>query len=391
MALTVAKVKSLTARGLHGDGRGLYLKIAAGGAKSWILRISIDRRRRDVGLGGWPTVTLAKARKAAEATRAAVAEGRDPIAERRREQMPTFAAAAKAVHAANRPRWHNAKYAAQWLASLERYAFPTIGDMALDRITRRDVLAVLAPVWHAKPETGRNVRQRIRATLRWGQAHGFVEHNAAGEALDGALPSLPRGEAHHRALPYADVPAAIGAMAGTRANIATKLAMRFAILTACRSGEVRGARWCEIDFDAATWTVPAERMKARIEHRVPLSAAALAVLEEALPLREAGGFVFPSPVRGAVVSDVSLLRLLRAAGLGEAATVHGFRTAFRVFAAERTNASHAAMELALAHVAGGRVERAYMRSDLLDRRRELMETWGAFVTGGGADVVRLHA
>lgn len=391
MALTAAKVKSLSGHGLHGDGRGLYLRVSASGTKSWILRISIDRRRRDVGLGAWPAVSLAKARKAADATRAAVAEGRDPVAERRRATVPTFREAALAYHAANRPRWKRDRYADQWLTTLELHAFPKIGAMPIDRIDRRDVLGVLDPIWHVMPPTARFVRARIRAVLRWGMARGFVEQNAAGEAIDGALPALARLKAHHRALPYAQIPAALEAMNATAANVATKLAMRFLILTAARSQEARRATWAEIDLAGRVWSVPGERMKGGVPHRVPLSAAALAVLVEAAAIREAGSdALFPSTVAGATVSDGTLLRLLRSAGLGEAATAHGFRSAFRDFAAEKTNASYAAAELCLAHVTGNAVQKAYFRSDLLEQRRQLMETWGAFVTGGGADVIRLE-
>ncbi len=243
MALTAAKAKALSEPGMHGAGRGLYLRIAKGGSKGWILRIVIDGRRRDIGLGGHPAVTLAKARQLADAHRLAVAEGRDPLAEKRRAKMPTFTEAAAKVHEANLPRWKNGKHTAQWLSTLERYAFPTIGKMRLDRIERRDVLAILAPIWSTKPETARRVRQRIRTVLKWAQAHGYVEHNAAGEGIDGALPPMPHVKAHFLALPYVEVPAALETIDASPAVLAAKLCMRFLILTAARSGEARGAQW----------------------------------------------------------------------------------------------------------------------------------------------------
>ena len=209
MALTASQVKAHTLPGMHGDGRGLYLRVAKGGSKGWILRIAIDGRRRDIGLGGFPAVSPAKARQLADAHRLAVAEGRDPLAEKHREKMPTFAEAARAVHEANLPRWRNDKHTAQWLATLESYAYPVIGAMRVDRIERRDVLAILAPIWASKAETARRVRQRIRTVMKWAQAHEFIEHNPAGEAIDGALPTMPRFKAHHRALPYAEIPAAL--------------------------------------------------------------------------------------------------------------------------------------------------------------------------------------
>ena len=357
------------------------------------MRIVIDGRRRDIGLGGHPAVTLAKARQLADAHRLAVAEGRDPLAEKRRAKMPTFTEAAAKVHEANLPRWKNGKHTAQWLSTLERYAFPTIGKMRLDRIERRDVLAILAPIWSTKPETARRVRQRIRTILKWAQAHGYVEHNAAGEGIDGALPPMPHVKAHFRALPYVEVPAALETIDASPAVLAAKLCMRFLILTAARSGEARGAQWSEFDLDAAAWTIPGTRMKGGRQHVVPLSDPALATLHEAEQLRDDSGLIFPSPrKRGRPLSDMSLTKLLRDCGLADRATAHGFRSAFRDWAAECTDASHAVMELSPAHAVGGAVEQAYARSDLLKRRRALMAEWGRFVTGtAGAEVVQLHA
>ena len=393
MALTAAKTKSLSEPGMHSDGRGLYLRIAKGGSKGWILRISIDGRRRDIGLGGYPAVPLAKARLLAESHRLAVAEGRDPLAEKRRAKMPTFAEAAAKVHDANLPRWKKGKHTDQWINTLRAYAYPVISSMPLDRIERRDVLSILTPIWAEKPETARRVRQRIRSVLKWGQAHGYVEHNAAGEAIDGALPPMPRVKAHFRALPYVEVPAALQTIEGSPAGLAAKLCMRFLILTAARSGEARGARWDELDMDARAWRVGADRMKGGVEHVVPLSDPALAALHEAEQLRDDSGLIFPSPRKhGRPLSDMALTKVLRDNGLADRATIHGFRSAFRDWAAERTNAPHAVMERALAHAVADAVEAAYARSDLLERRRALMDEWGRFVTGtAGAEVIQLHA
>ena len=391
-ALTAAKVKALTRPGMHHDGRGLYLRIAPGGSKGWMLRATIDGRRRDMGLGGYPTVSLARARQLADGHRLAVAEGRDPLAEKRREKMPTFREAAETVHAANLPRWRNGKHTDQWINTLRTYAFPVIGNLRLDRITRRDVLAVLTPIWTTKPETARRVRQRIRTVLKWAMAHEFVEHNAAGEGIDGALPAMRRFKAHHRALPYAEIPAALETIDASTAGMTAKLCLRFLILTAARSGEARGATWSEMDLDNRLWTIPAERMKGGAEHRVPLSDAALAVLHEAPPLCDDSGLVFPSPrKRGSPLSNMALTECLRRVGLGESATTHGFRSTFRDWAAESTNAPHAVMERALAHTVANGVEAAYARSDLLERRRALMAGWGRFVSGNaGAKVVSLR-
>ena len=388
--LTAAKVKATTKPGLHGDGRGLYLRVATGGSKGWIQRITINGRRRDIGLGGSPTVSLAKARLLADANRTAVAEGRDPLAEKRKAGIPAFHEAALRVHEANLPRWRNGKHTTGWLQSLERHAFPVIGDMPVDRIDRSDVLRVLAPIWGSKPETARRVRQRIRVILRWCLAHGFVEHNVAGDMIDGALPPMPRVKAHFRALPYQDVAAALEAVSASKASLAGKACFQFLVLTAARSGEARGATWSEIDIERREWRISAGRMKGGVEHRVPLSGTALAVIEQTRPLRDASDMIFPSPSKpGRVMSDMTLTKLLRAAGFGERATVHGFRSSFRDWAAECTNAPHAVMELSLAHAVGNGVERAYARSDLFEKRRSLMDRWAAYLEGSDGEVVAI--
>ena len=325
------------------------------------------------------------------AHRLAVAEGRDPLAEKRRAATPTFAEAAVKVHEANLPRWKNGKHTDQWISTLRSYAFPVIGKMPLDRIERRDVLAILGPIWSAKPETARRVRQRIRTVLKWGQAHEFVEHNAAGEGIDGALPAMRRVRAHFRALPYAEIPAALDTVDASPAGLAAKLCLRFLILTAARSGEARGSRWSEVDMESATWTIPGERMKGGRQHVVPLSDPALAALYEAEQLRDDSELLFPSlRKRGSPLSDMSLTKVLRDCGLADRATVHGFRSAFRDWAAERTNAQNAVMERALAHAVADAVEAAYARSDLLERRRALMAEWAAYLGGADATVVPLR-
>ncbi len=389
MTLTAMKVRALDKPGMHGDGRGLYLRIAAGGSKGWILRATIDGRRRDIGLGGYPSVSLAKARQIADAHRAAVAEGRDPLAEKRRAAMPTFSEAADKVHALNIGRWRNGQHTTQWRQTLRLYADPVIGKMPLDRIERRDVLAVLTPIWASKPETAHRVRQRIRTVLKWGMGHGYIEQNAAGEAIDGALPSMPRLKAHFRALPHGEVAAALQRFDDGQASMASKLCFKFLVLTAARSGEARGARWSEIDMNAREWRIPADRMKAKTEHRVPLSDAAVAVLEAARPLQDDSGLVFPSSTKpGSPLSDVTLTMLLRKYGLADRATVHGFRSSFRDWCAE-TGKSREVAEAALAHAVVG-VEGAYFRTDLLALRRMLMDEWARYLGRATAKVVQLY-
>ena len=244
--LTAAKVRTLDKPGMHGDGAGLYLRIAPGGSKQWIHRATIGGKRCEMGLGAYSGVTLAKARDEAQAIRAAIAAGRDPLAEKRKAKMPTFTEAADALHNASLPGWRNGKHTAQWRQTLRLYADPVLGDMTVDAIGREAVLRCLTPIWTAKPETARRVRQRIRAVMKWAAAHGHIEHNPAGEIIDGALPTMPKVKAHHAALPYADIADALARIDESRAWPATRLCVRFIALTACRSGEARGATWAEI-------------------------------------------------------------------------------------------------------------------------------------------------
>lgn len=389
--LTVAMLRSLSRPGRYGDGGTLFLVVAPGGSKSWVQRVTIGSRRRDLGLGGWPVVSLAKARQRAFANRVAIADGIDPLARKRRPDIPTFREASERALEANRPRWRNAKTADNWVATMDKYVHPVFGDRRVDQIGREDVLRVLTPIWTAKPEIGRKVRQRIRATLAWAQAHGHVEHNLASDAIDGALPSLPAVKAHFRALPYREVGAALETIGASRASVSAKACLRFVVLTACRSGEARLATWDEIDLEAREWRIPASRMKAAVEHRVPLTDAALDVLESVRPLRSPAGLLFPSPSRPArTLSDMTLTKVLRDTGLAGRATVHGFRSAFRTWASERTSVPHAVCEMALAHRVGSDVERSYARSDLFEKRRGLMDQWATYVTGGRAKVLRLH-
>ena len=387
--LTVAKVKSLSEPGRYGDGGTLFLNIAPGGSKSWIQRLTIDGVRRDIGLGGFPLVSLVEARdKAFENRKLARASG-DPLAAKRRVKLPTFREAAKRTFEANRPRWRSEKVAKKWWQSLEKHAFPILGDKRLDRIGREDVLRVLTPLWTSRPEQARKLRQSIRTTLSWAQAHGLVEINMAGEAINGALPAQPAVKEHLRALPHREVATAMETVEASRASLAAKLCLRFTILNAARSGEARGALWSDIDLEACEWRIPANRMKSGVEHRVPLSDAALAVLEQARPMRDNSDLIFPSPVRrGRALSDMSLTKVLRDTGLAERATVHGFRSSFRDWCAE-TGKPREIAEAALAHTVGG-VEGAYFRSDLFERRCRLMADWAAYLGGADATVVPLR-
>ena len=388
--LTAAKVRAIARTGLHGDGGTLYLSVAPGGSKSWVQRLTVDGRRRDIGLGGFPLVSLAEARDKAFDNRRRARAGGDPLAEKHKARVPTFREAALKVFEASKPRWRNAYHIKNWLPILDRHAMPHIGDMPVDRIGREDVLRILTPLWGTRMETARRVRQRVRTVLRWAQAHGFVTENVAGEGIDGALPLMPRVKQHLRALPYKEVPDALRIVEESGASLAAKLCFRLTVLTAARSGEARGAAWSEIDFDTREWRIPGTRMKSGTEHRVPLSDAALAVLEQARMLKDGSDLVFPSPVKkGCPLSNMAMTKMLRDLRLASRATVHGFRSGFRDWCAE-TNKPRELAEAALAHTVGG-VEAAYFRSDLIERRRRLMSQWADFVTDRDTrKVVRLR-
>ena len=258
---------------------------------------------------------------------------------------------------------------------------PTLGDSPLDRIDRTAVLRVLTPIWTTRPETARRVRQRMRTIFRWAMAHGFMDTNPAGEAIDGALPPMPKVKAHLRTLPYQEVGDALRTVGASQASLAAKLCFRFLVLTAARSGEARGATWDEMDLDGRVWRIPPERMKAGVEHRVPLSPQALCVLEQAAALCDESGLVFPSPQRRkSQMSDMTLTKVLRSVGLAERATVHGFRSSFKNWTLERTDTPWAASESALAHTLGNSTEQAYARSDVFERRRALTQLWADYLT-----------
>lgn len=384
--LSAAFVRTVTKPGRYFDGLGLSLLVTPTGGRCWVQRLTIAGRVREMGLGGYPVVTLAQAREAALANKRLARQGGDPLAEKRRKAVPTFAEAAAQVLALHRPGWRNAKHAAQWETSLRQYAFPLLGDRLVHSITAADVLAVLAPIWHTKAETARRVRQRIGAVMKWTIAQGFRADNPAGEMLGQALGRQADVTRHMRALPHREVAAAIRAVQGSHAGLSTKLAFAFLVLTAARSGEIRLATWEEIDLEAEVWTVPAERMKAQREHRVPLSGHARNILREAQALADGSGWVFPSPT-GKPLSNMTLSKLLK--DLKIPAVPHGFRSSFRDWAQECTNASRAVMEAALAHVNSDKVEAAYARSDLFERRRTLMDQWAAYLSQASDKVVPL--
>ena len=375
--LTARFVQTVSEPGRYGDGNGLYLRVMPSGSRQWVQRLSIHGKRCDMGLGGYPLVSLAEARQAAFENRKLARAGGDPLALRDAGKVPTFAEALEVVIENYRPTWRNAgKSEKQWRASMATYALPKLGRMPVSAANTRHVLGVLLPIWHAKRETAQRVRQRIGAVMKWSIAKGYRFDNPAGTAIGAALPKNGAKVRHQRALHYSKVAGAIAKIRASDASVASKLAFRFLILTATRSGETRLARWDEFDLEARTWAVPGERTKTGRKFVVPLSVAAMDILREAAEIADGGGLVFPSSA-GKALSDSTLSKLARENRLG--AVPHGFRSSFRNWAAEATDAPREVAEACLAHVVKNRVEAAYLRTDMLDKRAEVMSQWAAFV------------
>lgn len=396
--LNALKVAKLTAPGRYADGGGLCLQIAGAGTKSWIFRYMRGRtesgrpREREMGLGGLNAVSLADARQMAQEARKRLAEGQDPIeakeamqAAQRAEEARgmTFEAAAEAYIQANEPAWRNPKHRAQWRATLDAYAFPIFGKVAVQSVDVGMVVKALEPIWTGKPETASRVRGRVEAVLDWASARGLRTGDNPARWRGHLANIFPRRSKvakvkHHDALPYV----ALGAFVADlrkQEGIAAR-ALEFCILTAARTSEVTGATLGEIDLENALWTVPAERIKAGKEHRVPLSSRAVALVRDMRALRaedEPTPYVFPGGRRNKPLSENGMLSLLKRMDRADL-TVHGFRSTFRDWAAERTNYPREVCEMALAHAVGDKVEAAYRRGDLFEKRKRMMTDWAKF-------------
>ncbi len=401
--LTTAFCRKTQAGRYSDAGSGLVFVVSPTGGKRWLFRYQRHGRRREIGLGAYPVVGLGEARDLALELRRALHRGEDPRRILRRDEaVRSFREAAEALIAAKGDAWRNAKHRAQWRSTLATYAFPVLGEVPVDAVTVEHVLAALQPIWTTKPETAARLRGRIEAVLDFARARGWREGENPARwrgHLDHLLPppSRVRRVAHHSALDWRRAPAFVAELRGMPGLAAR--ALELLILTAARSGEVRGARWREIDLDAAVWTIPAERTKARRDHRVPLAPRAVALLR-ALP-RFDDTLVFPG--RKGEMSDMTLTAVLRrmsqrheaegrapwADAEGRRLTAHGFRSTFRTWAQEATSFPSEIAEAALGHVVGDKVERAYRRGDALERRRELMERWAQFLDRPEGAVVPL--
>ena len=378
-ALSAAFLRSAPP-GRHADGNGLYLFVQPSGTRSWIQRLVVRGRRRELGLGSLALVPLAEAREKALANRKLARQGGDPLAEKRRtEGIPTFAEAAMRVLEQKRDGWRGRRHHREWMSSLRRFAFPRIGKMPVSDVTSADVLEILTPIWHRKASSARRVRQRLRAVLEWAVAMEFRFDNPC-DRIGPVLGPQQDVTEHMQALPHGEVAAAIRTVQAATVPEVAKLAFEFLVLTAARWSEVRWAEWEEIDRDAGVWTVPARRMKANRQHRVPLCGRALEILEAARTLGEGTGPLVFTRRGGKPLNDKQLRWLVCEQGI--AAVPHGFRSSFRDWAAEETDHPREVIEAALAHVVRNRVEAAYARSDLFERRRRLMNDWSSYLTGG---------
>ena len=376
-ALSAAFLRSAPP-GRHADGNGLYLFVQPSGTRSWIQRLVVRGRRRELGLGSLALVSLAEAREKALANRKLARQGGDPLAEKRRtEGIPTFAEAASRVLEQKRGGWRGRRHHREWMSSLRRFAFPRIGKMPVSEVTSADVLEILTPIWHRKASSARRVRQRLRAVLEWAVAMEYRIDNPC-DRIGPVLGPQHDVTEHMQALPHREVAAAIRTVRAATAPEVAKLAFEFLVLTAARWSEVRGAEWVEIDRDAGVWTVPASRMKANRKHRVPLCGPALEILEAAQALGAGQRVLWCSRAdMGSRLMTRSCGGWSASRGLRRCRT--GFRSSFRDWAAEETDHPREVIEAALAHVVRNRVEAAYARSDLFERRRILMDDWARYL------------
>lgn len=386
--LTPAELKHLPA-GFHPDGGGLYLAVRESGSRSWILRITVRGKRRDIGIGGFPDVGLADAREQAASLRSHARRGEDVLEKRRMEQrsVPTFEEAVRLVHKEVAPTLENEANRASWLRSLEMHAVPVFGKKRIDTIDTSDVLNAVKPIWTTRPDMARKTLARIRRVIDWATVQGF-RNVLAGQvvlplpnpcaSIRVALPKQP-SDGSHAALPYPELPAFLEMMRAANVSRSVKLTMEFTILTCVRTSEALHAAWSEFDLDAKVWNVPGARMKMRDDHRVPLSPRAIEILSEAKTLTDGSDFVFPGFYLGQPLSNMAMLMALRRMGRGDL-TVHGFRATFKTWAEEKTKYDSLVIEAALAHKVGG-IERHYLRTTFFEERQKLMKDWAAFATG----------
>jgi len=388
MKLTAKFVENVSEAGKYYDQHGLFLHVRPSGAKKWLQRYTFQGRRREIGLGSAKIVSVATARKNAHQNLVLVSAGIDPIEDKKQDSIiPKFEVAARKVYEDNRPTWRNAKHAAQFITTLETYAFPVIGSMSVKEINSSHILRILSPIWVTKAETAKRVRQRLSTVFKYCVAQQWRTDNPADIAIVKALPYLRKKVQHRKSISYNDVSNFIETVSKSSAGLSTKLGLEFLILTATRSGEVRNARWNEIN--GSLWIIPEGRMKAGIEHRVPLSNRCMEILEEAQNINQGSDYIFEGTKPDKPLSENTFNKLMKELGLEVHA--HGFRTSFRTWTQEKTHYPNEVAEAALAHSLKDSAEAAYARSDLLEKRAEMMEAWAQFISADASDVINIRA
>jgi len=384
--LSATAVRNLKEPGKYYDLHGLFLRIEPTGSRRWVQRVSVAGRQREIGLGSADLVTLAEARELAVSNKKLARAGGDPLAtKQQRVAIPNLIEAIDKVIELNAPTWTNAKHAAQFKSTLTNYVTPKLGRRPVNDIQAADILSVLQPIWVEKNETARRVKQRIGTVMKWAIAQGYRSDDPT-LALNQVLPKPNRRPKHRASLPYTDVSDCLNVIKNSDAMLSTKLAIELLVLTATRSGEVRLANWSEVDFEARTWTIPAERMKMKEEHVIPLSDRALDILQQAKALG-GDGLIFPGMRSGRPMSDMTMSKLVKE--LGFPVDIHGFRTSFRTWVQEQTNTAHEVAERALAHKTTNKVEAAYARSDLFEKRRKLMDAWASYLNDSTENLISL--
>ena len=388
--LTALFVKKTNIPGVYGDGFGLRLIVTAFGSKRWEQRITINGKRCDLGLGNAALVSLEEAREIAIRNKRIARDGGNPLAEKRKRVADgkSFREVALSVHQVNAKSYKSDKYAAQWLSSLENHVFPKLGHKSISSVTSQDILSVLSPIWVDKADTAKKIRQRLSQIMLWAKAEGYYTSDNPVELAVLALPKVSSNGSHHDALAYQEAPELIESLSKSEIKPYTRLALTFLLLTATRQSEVLDASWDEIDIDKQCWIIPAERMKASNEHRVPLSKQALAVILEAGELYGAQGLLFPNPDTGKRLSD-NTLRLVLQKRLNLSTTTHGLRSTFKDWVSETTAYDNETSEMALAHTISNKVEAAYRRGNLYEKRISLMNDWADYLYGTEEKVIQL--
>jgi len=390
--LTSLAIKKLKTPGRYSDGNNLYLKIEDTGSRRWILRLTINGKRRDMGLGSFSFINLADARELASQYNKLAKSGIDPIQERLKEkgQQITLKECTYKVHALNKPIWKTDLLARLWINSFEHQVFPIIGHLTISQIQSVDIMNVLTPIWNTKHDTAKKLKQRLRVVFKWCRAQGYFTGDNPVELAEMALPRLKLNKKHHKYLPYDQLPDFIKKLKDTPIILSNKLAIEFAILTAGRTSEILKAQWDEIDFSNKLWTIPKDRMKANKEHIVPLSDRSIAILKESQKNYPNAKYIFPSELNleKPLSSNTMLFAIQKR--MNTNVTTHGMRTSFKVWASEVTNFQNEVSEMALSHSIPNKVEAAYRRGNLLEKRRLLMQCWVDYLYKANADVIKLY-